>query len=62
MRNLPFVFWVIVYPVSWRFGDYLLFLEGKKYSLVIETIATLINLTIWIYVGYLTYEKKKWND
>ena len=59
MKNLPFVVWMLGFPLFSSVSDYLTFLQGKIYSDTVEAIMTLISLIIWGFVGYKLYEPHK---
>ena len=59
MKNLSFVIWMIGYPFVLSYDDYVnQYLLGKTYSDNTMLISSLIMVAIWIFVGYLLYEKK----
>ncbi len=59
MRNLPFVIWMIGFPISNSIGDYVhKYLLENTYSNNVELIAAIICLTIWIWIGICLYEKE----
>ncbi len=61
MSNLLFVIWMLLYPVIARLSDYLVFLSNnsqvKEYSTETRGIAAIVEVFIWIYVGFLLYKK-----
>lgn len=57
MKNLPFVLWMVLYPAVCSLADYLAFLVGDRFSDGAKAFSALVNLVIWIYVGYKLYEK-----
>ena len=59
MKNLPFVLWMLGFPVLWSMSDYLAFLQGKTYPDVVVGIGGAIMLAIWTFVGSKLYEKEK---
>jgi len=58
MRNLAFVLWMILFPLSGSIQDYMQALQGKTYSEGVEGLATILTLVLWVFIGKLLYEKK----
>ena len=58
MRNLIFVIWMILFPITSSIQGHLNFLQGKTYSVAVEGIVAIFFLVVWFYVGKLLYEKK----
>jgi len=60
MRNLPFVIWILGFPLVDTMcifvNEYLL---KKEYSESIEVVGALITVSVWICIGYLLFEKEK---
>ena len=55
MEHLPFVLWVLVYPLVTKLVNYIDYLSGRTYSETVRTWSALISLFIWITIGYLVY-------
>lgn len=59
MKNIAFVIWMIMYPLTLTASEYVQYLTGKHYSNDVEALSALTNIIIWIYVGIKIYEKPK---
>lgn len=58
MKNLPFVIWMLGFPLTITIDKFVCeYLIKKTYSDSSEAIALIIFLIIWIVVGKLLYEK-----
>src|SRR3989338_2720657 len=55
MRNLPFVLWMVGYPLVISIENYLSHLRGDKYDSITKEIAALFGLVTWVYVGTRLY-------
>lgn len=62
MKNLSFVLWTVLFPVSMYLNSYLDFLaRGSVVQIVsvqFEQIMGLVFLAAWFVIAYLLYEKK----
>lgn len=58
MKNLPFVLWMLFFPIMGDIGELLQSKAGtlKKHSESTVVIVAFINLFIYFFVGYLLYE------
>jgi len=57
MKNLPFVLWMIGFPLSCNINNCFLFLKDKKQSDKAKRLLAVIFFAVWICVGCLMYEK-----
>ena len=57
MRNLPFVLWLLFFPLFISIDNYLVHLSGKKYSEGVELMIGLIELVTLVGIAHLLYEK-----
>ena len=59
MKNLVFILWLILFPLSTSIGTFLSRISGnqKEYSENTEAISSLIILIIWVFVSTLLFEK-----
>ena len=55
MENLPFVIWMLGYPLVWSIGEYLK--KERSVSPGAKGLAALSSLVIWIYFGMKLYVK-----
>lgn len=62
MKNLPFVLWMLLFPLVISIGSYFDFLSNGSVvnhgSEKAELTNGLFIFVVWIFVGYLTYEGK----
>jgi hypothetical protein len=62
MKNLVFMLWVVLFPVSVRLSDFLAFLARgsvvQTYPHDIEIAAILIITAVWVWIGWLLYEPR----
>jgi ATP/ADP translocase len=58
MRNLAFVIWATIYPITVSAVSYLFFLEGFQHSHDERDFEGFVNLVIWVWIGTLLYEKR----
>ncbi|MBF4991059.1 hypothetical protein [Methylophilus sp. QUAN] len=60
MKNLPFVLWMLLFPLVISIGSYFDFLSNGSVISHASEKAELTNglfiFVVWIFVGYLTYE------
>ena len=59
MKNFSFTVWMLFFPLFTSIAEYLVFIEGVTYSQSVETITAIVNIAIWLGVGYLLFEKNK---
>jgi len=61
MKNLPFVIWMLGYPLVIAIERYLMYLQNPEIfaSPPVEFITYVCALSIWIYIGKLVYVKEK---
>lgn len=59
MKNLPFVLWLVLWPVSCALVEYLNALTlHRSYSESVMVAASLINLIIWVLIGCALWESE----
>lgn len=62
MKNLTFVLWVVLFPVSVQLADYLVYLTrgslARTWSESTNLTAAILILAVWIWIGWLLYEPK----
>ena len=57
MSMICFLLWMLGYPLVCSIGSYLSYLSGKRYSVQVIGIASLITIVIWFVVGSLIWSK-----
>lgn len=57
MDNLPFVIWMIGYPLVNTLSLYFAHLRGEEYSEGTKFLGAVITLVVWVYVATLLYHK-----
>jgi hypothetical protein len=61
MTHLYFLIWMLMFPVCDKVGDYIQALveekrnDVEKYDSATKGFASLINLGMWFFIGYLLY-------
>lgn len=56
MSNLPFVLWVVLFPLGNAVERYLRWLrEGTEDSEFVEAVSALISLAVWISIAHALY-------
>ena len=55
MEKIPYVLWMLGWPLVSSLSDYLSHLQGRRFSYSTIGFATILSLVIWIYVGSLLY-------
>jgi len=58
LKNIPFVLWMVLYPVSEEACNYLSYLQGLRFSDDVRGLAAFITLGIYIWVATRLYEKQ----
>jgi len=62
MKNLPFVLWMIGFPLADNLNSYVNeYLLKKTWSNDVEFVAATICLAIWFFIGYKLYESPEKN-
>ncbi|MCP3924892.1 MAG: hypothetical protein GY714_20120 [Desulfobacterales bacterium] len=58
MKNLPFVLWLLLFPLNNIIQEYILVTQLQyHFSTNAKNIVTLIEFFIWVYVAILVYEE-----
>ena len=57
MKNIAFVLWMLFYPLIVELVNYLQF----QISIEISEQLGFVNVIIWIFVGFLLFEKNKYS-
>ena len=58
MNKLPFVLWMLGWPLITEISYYLIYLKGYVYSSEAELTTALLNYAVWIIIGIISYERK----
>ena len=60
MKNLPFVLWMLFYPLTIELSSYLSYLRTHRTitNPNVMLVGTLICIFIWLFVGYKLYRSK----
>ena len=58
MNKLPFVLWMLGWPLITEIGNYLTYLKGYVYSSEVELTTTILDFATWIIIGIISYERK----
>ncbi len=58
MRNIVFVIWMLGFPLVGEFCLYLAFKRGRIFESEVLGVAAMIDMVIWIFVGYKLYERE----
>jgi fucose 4-O-acetylase-like acetyltransferase len=63
MKNVPFVIWMLIYPILNRLCDILEKwspnYSPREFSDTVLSLSALFSLAFWIIVGVLLYERKE---
>jgi hypothetical protein len=57
MENLPFVIWLIGYPLVNTLSLYSAYLRGEEYDEGTKFLGAVTIIVIWVYVATLLYHK-----
>ncbi len=57
MKNLPFVIWLVCFPVVSEICRFLDYQQENKYSEMTKFMSAMVQLLIWFFVGWLIYER-----
>jgi len=58
MNKLPFVLWMLGWPLITEISNYLMYLKGHVYSSEAELITAILEYAVWIIIGIISYERK----
>lgn len=59
MKNIPFVLWMLLYPLLGSVCMHLSYLDGNRFDDGVKAFGALFDLIAWIYVGVKLYERPK---
>ena len=57
MSNMPFVIWMIGFPLSCSISKYLVHLRGLEHPEEVVIVASVIELVLYIWIATLLYSK-----
>lgn len=59
MKHIDFVMWMVCWPFLNSVGNYLCFLQGIKFSDLVEGISAIIVFMMWVWVGSSLWKDAK---